>query len=86
MADVLGVHESLLSLYRSGQRLPSLSGCLQIEKSFPGFLLRLVQGYYRHVRQRDMAARGFEDHDGRELEGPPAQRVGPHMMDELLLV
>lgn len=47
----LGVHESLLSMYRSGQRLPSVVGFIELEKRLPGLLLKVVKRYYRLVRE-----------------------------------
>ena len=53
LAAKFGVHESLLSLYRSGQRLPSITGFIELEKTIPGLMDRVVQGYYRRMRQAD---------------------------------
>lgn len=47
----LGVHESLLSMYRSGQRLPSIVGFIELEKRIPDLLLKVVKHYYRLVRE-----------------------------------
>lgn len=51
-AHFLGVHESLLSLYRSGQRFPSVPGFIELEQHLPNFMHSVVQGYYKLVREQ----------------------------------
>ena len=56
-ASFLNLSESLLSLYRSGQRLPSFLGMLDMDTELPGLFGRVVAGYYRLARERDIAER-----------------------------
>lgn len=84
LAYALQVDPSLLSMYRSGQRIPSIPGFIAIDKVFPGLPLRVWQGYYRRIRERDQAEHGSEGDDDRELGGPPAERVGVHDLSTLL--
>lgn len=86
-ADYLHVHESLLSLYRSGQRIPAITGFLHFEEYLPGFLTRVVAGYFRQVRRSDLASRvETTDADDEEPEraGPPTDRVGVYHLEAIL--
>lgn len=57
LADRLEVHESLLSLYRSGQRYPDIRALLDYEEVFPGMfmgeLLRLTTLYSQTIELTD---------------------------------
>jgi transcriptional regulator with XRE-family HTH domain len=85
LADFLGVDRSLMSFYRNGQKIPSILTLTKFDQAMPGFMLRVVQGYYRQLRRRKLADRseGSED-DDHELRVPPAERVGVHRLEEVL--
>lgn len=81
LAELLEVHESLLSLYRSGQRLPSIASFIDMQQVLPGLLLRCVLRYEQLVREQ-----GRPDGDpdtGRP--SPPAERVGAYPVEAELL-
>lgn len=74
----LGVHESLLSHYRSGLRFPSVSGFIEIEQKLPGLWLRVVQRYYRLCREEDEAARLYAEALAREESDRQSKDGGAH--------
>ena len=84
LAELLGVHESLLSMYRNGQRMPSVPGFIQFEQHFPGFAVRVWNNYYRRVRGRDLATSDMTETEESEQPGPPAERVGSYSLAALL--
>jgi transcriptional regulator with XRE-family HTH domain len=59
-AELLGVHEALLSLYRSGNRLPSLPSILEMDQKIPGFFGRIAHRYYAMSREQGSPSSGPE--------------------------
>jgi ABC-type nitrate/sulfonate/bicarbonate transport system substrate-binding protein len=50
LADRLGKPESLISLYRNGDRYPGVAALLCYEETFPGFMGRLATLFNRYLR------------------------------------
>lgn len=73
----LGIHESLLSYYRSGQRHPSQTAMCAIDEKLPGFAGRVWDRYYR--LKREMAAASEEppepDEPSYTMAHDPFERV-----------
>ena len=85
LAELLNVHPSLLSMYRNGQRLPSIPGFIDFNRVFPYFFSRVVIQFERLVRRRDtVTLKDDEDDPTKELGGPPAERVGSYDLSTLL--
>jgi transcriptional regulator with XRE-family HTH domain len=86
-AKFLGLHESLLSLYRSGNRHPSQLGMIDMDRKLPGLWARVVQSYYRLLRRRDEEERPEVDDESIVNEVGThtalADRVGVHHMEEI---
>lgn len=60
-ANYLGVNESLLSLYRTGNRHPSTYSFMEMEEQLPGITVRVWDRWYALMREHRTATEAGDE-------------------------